>query len=134
MAYAETQDSLRLDKWLWAARFYKTRSLAAEAIAGGKVHVNNQRVKPSKDIKEGAVLTINKDQLTWKITVTALSKQRLAAKDAVLLYQEDEQAKAKREADMVLNREQRLLLGFTPSEHRPNKKQRRLIHRFKQNT
>lgn len=129
-----SDNSVRLDKWLWAARFYKTRSLAAEAIAGGKVHVNNQRVKPSKEIKEGTVLTINKDQLTWKITVLALSKQRLAAKDAVLLYQEDETAKAKREADMALNREQRFLLGFTPSDHRPNKKERRLIHRFKENS
>ena len=129
-----SDNSVRLDKWLWAARFYKTRSLAAEAISGGKVHVNNQRVKPSKEIKEGTVLTINKDQLTWKITVLALSKQRLAAKDAVLLYQEDETAKAKREADMALNREQRFLLGFTPSDHRPNKKERRLIHRFKENS
>ena len=134
MAHTETQDCLRLDKWLWVARFYKTRSLAAEAIAGGKVHVNNQRVKPSKEIKEGAILTINKDQLTWKITVLALSKQRLPAKEAGLLYQEDEQAKAKREADMALSREQRFLLGFTPSDHRPNKKERRLIHRFKENS
>ena len=122
MAHTEIQDSQRLDKWLWAARFYKTRSLAAEAISGGKVHVNNQRVKPSKDIKEGAILTINKDQLTWKITVLTLSTQRLPAKDAVLLYQE------------ALNREQRFLLGFIPSDHRPNKKQRRLIHRFKENS
>ena len=134
MAHTEIQDSQRLDKWLWAARFYKTRSLAAEAISGGKVHVNNQRVKPSKDIKEGAILTINKDQLTWKITVLTLSTQRLPAKDAVLLYQEDETAKAKREADIALNREQRFLLGFIPSDHRPNKKQRRLIHRFKENS
>lgn len=134
MAHTEIEDSQRLDKWLWAARFYKTRSLASDAIAGGKVHVNNQRVKPSKEIKQGAVLTINKDQLTWKITVIALSKQRLPAKDAVLLYQEDEQAKAKREADMALSREQRFLSGFTPSDHRPNKKERRLIHRFKENS
>lgn len=132
MAHTEPEHSQRLDKWLWAARFYKTRSLASDAISGGKIHVNNQRVKPSKDINVGAVLTISKEQLTWKITVLALSKQRLAAKDAVLLYQEDAEAKLKREADMALNREQRLLSGFTPSDHRPNKKERRLIHRFKQ--
>jgi ribosome-associated heat shock protein Hsp15 len=128
----EIPDSIRLDKWLWAARFFKTRSLAAEAISGGKVHVNNQRVKASKEVKVGAVLTITKEQLMWKITIAALSKQRLPAKDAVLLYQEDEDSKAKREADIALQREQRALLGFMPSDHRPNKKERRMIHRFKQ--
>ena len=129
---AQTETSLRLDKWLWAARFYKTRSLASEAIAGGKVHVNGQRVKPSKEIQVGAVLTISKEQLIWKITITGISKQRLPAKDAVLLYQEDEQSKTEREAQIAIQREQRALLGFTPSDHRPNKRERRLIHRFKQ--
>ncbi|CAG1021478.1 partial Heat shock protein 15, partial [Patescibacteria group bacterium] len=60
MAQTETQDSVRLDKWLWVARFYKTRSLAAEAISGGKVHVNGQRVKASREIKVGAKLSITK--------------------------------------------------------------------------
>jgi ribosome-associated heat shock protein Hsp15 len=58
-------ESIRLDKWLWAARFFKTRKLAAEAIAGGKVHVNQQRAKPGKDIRAGAVLAITKDASSW---------------------------------------------------------------------
>ena len=125
-------DSIRLDKWLWAARFFKTRSLAAEAVSGGKVHVNAQRVKPSKEVKIGTVLSINKDGLSWQVTVTGLSAQRRAAKDAVLLYQEDAESQVKREQQILVLREQRALSGYTPSEHKPNKKQRRLIHRFKQ--
>lgn len=131
MAQSELE-VIRLDKWLWAARFFKTRSLAAEAIGGGKVHVNEQRVKPSKEVKVGAVLSISKDGLRWQITITALSAQRRPAKDAVLLYQEDAESLAKREQQILLQREQRALSGFTPPEHKPNKKDRRLIHSFKQ--
>ena len=131
MAQSEL-DAIRLDKWLWAARFFKTRSLASEAIGGGKVHVNEQRVKSSKEVKVGAVLDISKDGLRWQVTITALSLQRKAAKDAVLLYEEDAESLAKREQQILLQREQRALSGFTPSEHKPNKKDRRLIHRFKQ--
>jgi ribosome-associated heat shock protein Hsp15 len=125
-------DSIRLDKWLWAARFYKTRSLASEAIGGGKVYVNQQRVKPSKEVKVGAVLSITKEGLRWQVTIIALSAQRRAAKDAVLMYQEEAESLAKREQLILLQREQRALSGFTPPEHKPNKKDRRLIHSFKQ--
>ncbi len=125
-------ESIRLDKWLWNARFYKTRKLASDAISGGKVHLNKQRIKPGKEIKPGAELVINKEGLTWDITVTGLSKQRLPAKDAVLLYEEAVESITKRQQQMAIQREQRQLVGFNAPEHKPNKKDRRLIHRFKQ--
>lgn len=125
-------EAIRLDKWLWAARFYKTRSLAAEAINGGKVHVNGQRAKPAKEIKTGAELFINKNGYTWDITVTALTPQRCSAKDAALLYEEKPDSHAKRQEQILKEKEQKQLLGFSPSNQKPNKKERRLIHRFKQ--
>ena len=125
-------ESIRLDKWLWIARFYKTRKLAADAISGGKVHLNKQRIKPGKEIKPGASLTINKDSLTWDITILGLAKQRLPAKDAALLYEEDPESISKRQKQMAILREQRELIGFNAPEHKPNKKDRRLIHQFRQ--
>ena len=125
-------ESIRLDKWLWIARFYKTRKLAADAVSGGKIHLNKQRVKPGKEIKPGAMLSINKDSLNWEITVLGLAKQRLPAKDAVLLYEEDADSISKREKQMAILREQRTLVGFNAPEHKPNKKDRRLIHQFRQ--
>lgn len=124
-------DSIRLDKWLWAARFYKTRKLASDAIAGGKVHVNEQRVKPSKEIKPGARLSINKDSLNWEITVVALTAQRRPAKEASLLYEEEEESRAKRQQQIIEQREMRELFPYNGPDHKPNKKERRLIHRFK---
>ena len=125
-------ETIRLDKWLWTARFFKTRKLAAEAISGGKVHVNNQRAKPGKDIKPGALLSISKDGLRWDITITALSNQRRPAKEAVLLYEETAESLAKRQQEVIHQREQRELFDFSGQDHKPNKKERRLIHRFKQ--
>lgn len=126
------QETVRLDKWLWAARFFKTRSLAAEAISGGKVHVNGQRVKPGKEVKVGTDLSINKDGYRWDITVVAINGQRRSAKEAVLLYLESAESLAKREQQMIQIREQRALLDFSVRAHKPNKKERRQIHRFKQ--
>ena len=125
-------EEIRLDKWLWAARFYKTRSLAADAINGGKVHVNGQRTKAAKDIKIGTAITINKNGYTWDIAVTALTDQRRSAKEAVLLYQETPESHSKRQLQLQSEREQKELLGFSGIDHKPNKKDRRLIHRFKQ--
>ena len=125
-------DGVRLDKWLWAARFYKTRSLAADAINGGKVHVNEQRTKPGKELKEGTELKINKNGYTWDITVLVVTAQRRSAKDAVLLYQEAPDSHAKRQLQIQTEREQKEVLGFSGIDHKPNKKERRLIHRFKQ--
>ena len=125
-------DSLRLDKWLWTARFFKTRKLASDAISGGKVHVNNQRTKPGKEVKPGATLTITKDSYRWDVTIIALSGQRRSAKEAVLLYEETAESLAKRQQQIILQREQRELFDFSGHDHKPNKKERRLIHRFKQ--
>lgn len=123
---------IRLDKWLWTARFFKTRKLAAEAISGGKVHVNDQRTKPGKEVKIGATLSISKDNYRWDITITAINGQRRSAKEAVLLYEEAAESLAKREQQIIQNREQRELFDFSGKDHKPNKKERRLIHRFKQ--
>ena len=125
-------DDVRIDKWLWAARFFKTRQLAAEAVSGGKVHVNGQRCKPGKDVKIGDVITVSKDQYTWEILVPDLNKQRRPAKEAALLYTEDEASAEKRHKQIELNKQQQALLHPSEREHKPNKKQRRQIHRFKQ--
>lgn len=124
-------DVIRLDKWLWAARFFKTRALAAEAISGGKVHVNNQRCKAGKEIKVGAQVNISKNGYSWEITVASLSAQRRSAKEAVLLYNESEESLQKRQAQIQEQRLQQELLPFSGIDHKPNKKERRLIHRFK---
>lgn len=122
-------ESVRLDKWLWAARFFKTRKLASDAVSGGKVHLNDQRTKPSKEIRPGAKLSISKDNYTWDITVIALSEQRRPAKEAALLYEESAESQEKRQHQIIQQRE---LFGFSHREHKPNKRDRRLIHRFKQ--
>jgi len=124
-------ESIRLDKWLWAARFFKTRKLAADAVSGGKVHLNGQRTKPSKDVKINSHLIIHKAQLSWDITVLGINAQRRPAPEATLLYEETEASRLKREQDRQQRREERQFLHTDPTE-RPNKKQRRQIHRFKQ--
>ena len=124
-------DTQRLDKWLWAARFFKTRKLAADAVAGGKVHLNHQRTKPGKEIKTGSTLLISKDHYSWDITITGINSQRRPAKEAVLLYEESPESQAKRQQQIEKMREERALFDHT-HDRRPNKKQRRQIHRFKQ--
>lgn len=128
----DDSNAVRLDKWLWAARFFKTRKLAGEAIAGGKVHVNRHRVKPGKDIKPGAHLSITKDNLHWEITVVALTTQRRPAKEAALLYEEDPGSHAQRQQQIIEEKELRKLFPNNGPDRKPNKKDRRLIHRFKQ--
>lgn len=123
-------ESQRLDKWLWAARFYKTRKLAAEAIIGGKIHLNGQRSKPGKEIKVGSKLEIVKEPYQWDLEVVALTKQRRPASEAVLLYSESEQSKQKRQDQIAIRKQEKAL--FPVQNERPSKKQRRQIHRFKQ--
>jgi ribosome-associated heat shock protein Hsp15 len=121
---------MRLDKWLWCARFFKTRQLAAEAVQGGKVHLNGQRCKPGKDVKVGSKLTISKGPYEWEIEVQALPKQRRPASEARDFYLESEQSHERRQ---LLNEQIRAERAAHPvSDHRPNKRERRQIHRFKQ--
>lgn len=125
---------IRIDKWLWAARFFKTRGLAADAVNGGKVHVNGQRCKPGKDVKIGDLVTVTKDQYTWEVQVTDLNKQRRPAQEAAGLYHEDATSAEKRRQQIELRKQQQAQQHPSEREHKPNKKQRRQIHRFKQDS
>ena len=87
----------RLDKWLWAARFYKTRSLATDAIDGGKIHVDGDRVKPAKEVRVGQVIYIRRKDLDMEVVVKALSVTRRGAPEAALLYDETPESVAKRD-------------------------------------
>jgi ribosome-associated heat shock protein Hsp15 len=119
---------LRIDKWLWAARFYKTRSLAADAVEGGKVQINGERVKPAKVLKAGDTLAIRNGHFAWQITVLALSERRGSATEATKLYSESEQSKKEREEKSALLKIERQSNPFPGG--RPTKKQRRQIIRF----
>ena len=123
-------EKVRLDKWLWAARFYKTRATSRDAIEGGKVHVNGQRAKPSKDARVGDILVLRQGFDEKTITIRELSGTRRGAPEAQMLYQETEES-IKRREDAAANR--KALRGSHPfSEHRPDKKQRRDIERLRQ--
>jgi ribosome-associated heat shock protein Hsp15 len=121
-------DKVRLDKWLWAARFFKTRSLAKDAIAGGKVKVDGQRAKPSRDIVPGMALDIQQGWDTRTVEVLALSDQRRGAPEAALLYQETDTSIRERETRAEARRLSRD--HETHPGQRPSKKQRRQIHQF----
>ena len=125
----KTEVKTRLDKWLWASRFYKTRHLAAEAINGGHVHHNGNRVKPSRVVQLSDTLTIHKTPFTFEIIVKGLSVRRGPAKEAELLYKELDESIQKREklaAQRKLDAAQ-----FPHTERRPDKRDRRRIIRFK---
>ena len=127
---ATQETKVRLDKWLWAARFFKTRSIAKQAIEGGKVHYNGARSKVSKDVEVGAKLTIRQGWDDKEVLIIALSDKRREATEALQLYQETPASITKREASAG-QRKAMKGLGII-SDERPNKKQRRQIHRFKQ--
>lgn len=123
-------NKVRVDKWLWAARFYKTRSLAKQAVEGGKVHIDGQRVKASKELTVGLTVTLRQGWDEREVVITALSDQRRGAPEAALLYQETAESITKREQHA---QQRKLASALQPvPEHRPNKKQRRQIHQFKQ--
>ncbi len=121
---------VRIDKWLWAARFFKTRVLASEAVSGGKVHLNHQRIKPGRSLHIGDHLQIQREGFQWNVDVLALSERRGPAKDAEKLYGESEASIQKR---AELREQQKLAAQAMPrTAGRPTKQQRRHIIRFKQ--
>ena len=124
-------DSVRLDKWLWAARFFKTRGLAKKAIEGGKVHYNGARAKTSKTVEVGAIIRVPQGWDILEVEVLALSDQRRGAPEARTLYRETEESVARREREAEARR-----LTNQAMQHplkRPDKKQRRDIKRFQRN-
>lgn len=130
MAASTSDDQrVRLDKWLWAARFYKTRSLAKEAVEGGKVHYNNQRCKPGRLVEPGATLTLRLGYMEKVVVVDGVSDRRRGAPEAQTLYHETEDSIKKRE-DLAWQRKT-MQAAQLPPARRPSKKDRRDIQRFR---
>ncbi len=118
-------ESVRLDRWLWAARFFKTRALSAAAVAGGKVHVNGTRAKPAKQLHVGDELRVRVGPYDWILTVRAVTERRGSGRDAQLLYDESAEGRANRERLAEAHR-----IAPTPAyegKGRPTKKDRRKL-------
>lgn len=129
MTSHQDEQRIRIDKWLWAARFFKTRALACDAVEGGKVHVNGERVKPSRQVRCGDELRIQKGPYAFVIEVLGLAMQRGPAERARQLYHEHESSVAERQR---LQDEHRLLAGGDyPSPGRPDKHGRRQLQRLR---
>ncbi len=120
---------VRVDKWLWAARFYKTRALAAAAVEGGKAQVNGERVKPAKLLKAGDALIVRNGPFAWDITVLALSERRGPAAEAAKLYRESEDSRRMRQEKIALLKAERQSAPVY-AKGRPTKKARRQIIKF----
>ncbi|MES2604829.1 MAG: S4 domain-containing protein [Pseudomonadota bacterium] len=120
---------IRIDKWLWAARFFKTRSLAKAAIEGGKVHCNGERCKCSRELEVGQELTIRQGFDERTVIVKALTEQRRGAPEAALLYQETPASIVSREALAAQRKAQNATMETSA---RPSKQDRRRIHQFKE--
>ena len=121
-------EAMRLDKWLWSARFYKTRALASAAIDAGQARINDERVKPSRAPHVADIVTLRRGGLTWVVEVLALSDRRGGAPEAALLYRETEASAAAREAVVQDARAARASTPITPG--RPTKRQRRKLEDF----
>ena len=127
-------ERVRIDKWLWAARFFKTRSIAAEAVGGGKVDLNGERIKPAKPVKVGDVLHVRKGMFVWEVTVQKLGQRRGSATLAQELYVESEaskQARAELTERLRIERESAPTPIPKYAKGRPTKRDRRQIDRFK---
>ena len=123
------EQAVRLDKWLWAARFYKTRALAREMIEGGKVHYNGQRSKPGKVVELNATLTLRQGNDDRTVLIVGISEQRRPANEATALYEETQESIEKREK-VALARKMNSLTMPHP-DRRPDKKERRDLMKFK---
>jgi len=121
---------VRIDKWLWAARFFKTRSMATEAVTGGKVHCNGQRVKPSRVVQVGDVLRIQRGAVEMMVAVMGVNDQRRPAKEAALLYQETAASLEAREKQREDRQLMRSIHENARPAGRPSKRDRRMIRTF----
>jgi len=122
--------AVRIDKWLWAARFFKTRSAAQQAVAGGKIKVNDERVKPSKDVKAGDRLVIHIGACEWVLRVARVSDKRGPAALARTLFEEDEESRIRRNEAAALRR-----FAGDPGggrDGRPTKRERRQLARWRE--
>ncbi|AIR84631.1 ribosome-associated heat shock protein Hsp15 [Pantoea sp. BL1] len=125
----KTSEGVRLDKWLWAARFYKTRALAREMIDGGKVHYNGQRSKPSKIVELQAELTLRQGNDERTVVITAIGDQRRPATEAQAMYAETAASIEKREKTALARKMNALTMPHP--DRRPDKKERRDLMKFK---
>jgi ribosome-associated heat shock protein Hsp15 len=123
-------EEIRIDKWLWTARFFKTRSLASEAVNGGKVHLNDHRVKAGRLVKVGDTLSVQKSSDLFGILILGINKTRRPAKEAKLLYEESEQSRLKREQEHAIKK---LASATRPvPQRKPDKREREQLRNFKQ--
>lgn len=119
---------VRIDKWLWAARFFKTRALAQKAVAGGKVHVNGHRVKPAHGLKVGDEVRVTKGPQQYELLVEGLSEKRGPAKVAETLYLETQESLERRKRETEIRKMERMARPIP--ERRPDKKQRRQLRQM----
>jgi len=127
---SELQTQLRVDRWLWCARFFKTRSVAAEAVRGGHVRLNGQRVKPAHDVKIGDALAILRDTVEFEVTVTGIPVRRGSSADALHCYVENPESVERRRVQAQLHANAARLAP--PTQGRPDKRTRRLMLRARQ--
>ncbi|WP_373795601.1 RNA-binding S4 domain-containing protein [Neisseria dentiae] len=129
MNNAHDKAAMRLDKWLWAARFFKTRALAQKHIELGRVQVNGAKVKNSKNISAGDMVDLTLNSLPYKIKVLALNHQRRPAPEARMLYEEDQETARRREEQKLLDQASRVSAAYP--DGRPTKRDRRQIDKIK---
>ena len=128
----EKEKTVRIDKWLWAARFYKTRSIARQMIEGGKVDYNGARAKPSRTVEPGAIIRLLQGSERREVEVLALSSVRGPAKEAQLLYRETAESLRRREQLQQMKAMEKALALAPHPDSRPNKKERRALIKLKQ--